>query len=390
MRQLIRTLNRLNPLRLCLTPRPPWQRLMPLGLSLSLPSLVRGEDHVSYRYELYQEDHQRMEINTHAIDFEQKIIDSVIAKGELVYDGISGATPSGTHDSNGNVITKQMEDLRRAANLEVDWRLANHTLSPGLAWSKESDYLSYGLSLGDAIDFNDKNTTLQLGVSQHLDNVADATHKIWTSKSSTEGIIGVSQILSPKDTVDVAFTFGNDSGDLSDPYRVAQYQPDGFPAGIYLSVPERRPAHRNKEVLFASWNHYFESVDGSLELSYRFYHDSYDVFGHTLGVGWHQWLLNRHLMVEPLFRVYEQSSASFYANTFYGPFNTNPDGFHSSDYRLSEFYSLDYGLQATVIVCDHFHITAGYHRYEMRGLDNTSADMYPQANVVTVGCSILW
>jgi hypothetical protein len=51
---------------------------------------------------------------------------------------------------------------------------------------------------------------------------------------------------------------------------------------------------------------------------------------------------------------------------------------------------LDYGLQATVIINDHLRIIGGYHRYEMNGLDNTTADMYPKAHVFTIGLSISW
>jgi hypothetical protein len=51
---------------------------------------------------------------------------------------------------------------------------------------------------------------------------------------------------------------------------------------------------------------------------------------------------------------------------------------------------LDAGIQATVIINDHLRLIAGYHRYEMHGLDNTVAAMYPQANVFTVGISFLW
>lgn len=385
---LIRRANHMRFFRCRLAAWFSWRRLMPLGLSVSLPTVVRAENHVGYRYEYYQEENNRMEINTHAVDFEQKLIDSVTTKGELVYDGISGATPSGIHNPDGSVNTTHMEDLRRAANLELDGRLGRQTLTPGFAWSKEHDYLSYGISMGDAIDFNDKNTTLQFGVSHKFDSVRHADRVTWTGKDTTEGIVGVSQILTPKDILDAAFTFGNDSGYLSDPYRSAQYHQSVLPPGWIFGVPEHRPAHRNKEILFTSWTHYFESVDASLEVSYRFHHDSYEIFSHTLTLGWHQ-RFGQRWMVEPLFRVYEQSSASFYATTFYGS-NAAPDGFYSSDYRLSEFYSLDYGLQATFEVCPHFNITAGYHRYEMRGLDDTSAGMYPQANVVTVGASISW
>ena len=364
-----------------------WRRLLPLGLAVGTPQLLRAENHVDYRYEYYVEDGNRMTINTHSVYFEQKLIDAIIAKGELVYDGISGATPVGTHDINGKAITTHLEDLRRAASLEFDCRLGNHTLTPGFAWSKEHDYLSYGISLNDAIEFNDKNTILQLGLSHNFDSVRQTDHVTWSGKESTEGIIGVSQLLSPKDIFNAAFTLGNDSGYLTDPYRLAEFVPTGFPFDI--GVPERRPSHRNKEILFTSLTHHFDSLDASIEGSYRFYHDSYGVLSHTAALTWHQ-RLGKHFIVEPLFRFSEQSAASFYSPSFTGPFSPNPPGFHSSDYRLSNMFTLDYGLQATAILNDHLRVTAGYHRYEMNGLDKTSSDMYPKANVFTIGLSILW
>ena len=366
---------------------------LPLGLTLSLPQLLRAEDQVDYRYEYYKEDNNRMTIQTHSVYFEQKATDTITAKGELVYDGISGATPTGTHDLAGKVLTTQVNDIRRSLSLQTDCRLGSQTVTPGFAYSKESDYQSYGVSLNDAIDFNEKNTTLQFGVSQNFDNVRNGpTEKIWSDKYSTEGMVGITQLLSPKTTLNAAFTFGNDSGYLSDPYRFAQYLPNtpGWPAGFFIGVPERRPAHRNKEIVYTSLTHYFDKVNASLEGSYRFYHDSYGVVANTVGLTWHQWL-GKHFIAEPFIRLYEQSAADFYQVTFNGPFTTNPSGFHSSDYRLSEFYSTDVGTQFTAVVNNHIHIVAGYHRYEMHGMDGqTSSEMYPKANVYTVGVSFLW
>jgi hypothetical protein len=366
-----------------------WRRCLPLGVAMGVPQLLRGENHVDYRYEYYDEDNNRMTIETHSVYFEQKLVDSVTAKGELIYDGISGATPVGTHNAKGKVLTSKVEDIRRAANLALDWRFSNHLITPGFAYSKESDYVSYGISLGDAVEFNDKNTILQFGASHNFDDVRHSDRKTWSSKDSTDVIIGISQLLSPTTVADAAFTFGYDDGYLDDPYRLAEYHPTIFPKGFNIGVPERRPAHRSREIFFTSLTHHFNDLDASLEISYRFHHDSYEVFSHTLGLTWHQ-RLGKYLIVEPMFRFYEQSAASFYTTTFSGPFTANPRGLHSSDYRLSEFYSLDFGLQVTVIVTDYFHIVAGYHRYEMHGLDNTSAAMYPQANVFTGGISILW
>jgi hypothetical protein len=367
-----------------------WQNYLPLGLTLALPRLLRAEDQVDYRFEYYAEDNNRMTIQTHSVYFEQKLADTVAIKGEVVYDTISGATPLGTHDTKGNLVLAQVEDHRYAGNLTLDTQLGNQTLSPGFAYSTERDYVSYGLSLNDAIAFNDKNTILQLGASHNFDNVRHADRTTWSDKEGTEGLIGISQLLSPRTILTAAFTYGNDSGYLSDPYRLAEYHPTFFPTGFNIGVPEQRPSHRNKEILHTSLTQYFDTVNASLEGSYRFYNDTYGVLAHTVGLTWHQ-RLGKYVIVEPLFRFYEQSAASFYSTTFNGPTMSGPVGFHSSDYRLSNFYSLDYGLQITGVINDHFHVVAGYHRYEMYGLDGkTSAAMYPKANVYTVGVSILW
>jgi len=363
-----------------------WRRFLPLGMAFGVPQILRADNHVDYRYEYYKEDANRMTIETHSVYFEQKLLDSLTAKGELVYDGISGATPTGGYDGSGKPVTTQLTDTRRAGNLELDWQLGNHTLSPGFADSRESDYESRGVSFGDAIAFNDKNTILQFGVDHNFDSVRHSDRITWSDKDQTDVIIGLSQILSPKDIFNVAFTYGYESGYLNDPYRQITFNISGF------AYPEIRPGYRSKEVLFTSLTHFFDSINASLEGSYRFHHDSYDIFSHTVGLTWHQWL-GKHVIVEPMFRFYAQTSASFYHLSVDGFFPSDPfprPPYYSADYRLSEFYSLDYGLQVTGVINDHVRVVAGYHRYEMNGLDNTPGAAYPQANVFTVGFSILW
>ena len=370
-------------------------------------SRAHAEDQLDYGYEYYKEDGNRMTIETHSVYFEQKLTDSVTTKGELVYDGISGSTPTGMiNASTGQPKYTQLQDIRRSGNIEFDCKLGLNTLSPGFAYSKESDYQSIGLSLNDAMEFNEKNTTLQYGISHNFDSVrveqpnnyTGKTMTLWNDKSSTEVFIGISQLLSPKTTFNAAFTFGNDSGYLSDPYRLVGILPiNQPPINFVQGYPENRPSHRNKEVLFTSLTHYYDSLNASLEGSYRLYHDSYGVVANTVGLTWHQWL-GSHFIAEPFFRIYEQSAASFYTYgsrgsvylTKYGTYAASD--YASSDYRLSEFYSTDMGLLATAVINAHLHIFAGYHRYEMHGMDGgaTPSAMYPKANVYTVGLSILW
>lgn len=369
---------------------------LPLGLAWGNWQMARGEDHIDYRYEDYQEDHSRMKIETHSVYFEQKLIDAIIAKGELTYDSISGATPSGLLDSSGHPLTSEVRDIRKAEEIEFDAAVGRQTLTPGFAHSLESDYESYAVSLNDAIAFNEKNTILQLGLSHNFDSVLgrpDQTPRNWNGKQSTEGIIGISQLLSPKAIFTASFTFGNDSGYLNDPYRYANYIGMIGNIGVPEGQADQRPSHRNKEIVYTSLTYFIEPINGSIEGSYRFFHDSFGIYSHTAELTWHQWL-GTHVIIEPRIRVDEQSAADFYSPTFYGPFllqGERPPGIYSSDYRLSELYTLDYGVQATVVINSHVHIVGGYHRYEMHGLDGaTAAGMYPKAHVINIGFSIIW
>jgi hypothetical protein len=369
----------------------PVRLILPMSLAFGGWQAARGENQVDYRYEYYSEDNNRMTINTHSVYFEQKLIDAIIARGELTYDGISGSTPVGTvNPLTGAPYLTHLQDIRRAESVELDTTLGRNTLTPGFAHSLESDYESYGLSLNEVMNFNEKNTALQFGFSRDFDSVLDDNSpRVWHEKQSTEGIIGISQLLSPKTIFTAAVTFGNDSGFLSDPYRKAEFTPNGFPSGI--GVPDRRPSHRNKEIFHTSLTYFVSPLNASIEGSYRFYHDSYGVFSHTLDLSWHQWL-GGHVIVEPSFRFSGQSAADFYTVNFSGPFNPfePPPGVYSSDYRLSELYTVDFGLEATIVVNRHVHLVGGYHRYEMHGLDDTVSGMYPQANVFSAGLSILW
>ena len=357
---------------------------------------ARAGDRVDYRFEHYKEENRRVQVDTHTILFEIELTKTIAAKGEMVYDGISGATPYGAPPRAGStqVPLAKLEDIRRAGNMGFDFHLGNHTLSPLVAYSKESDYESRGISLNDAIDFNEKNTTLRLGASHNFDKVLDfdsprANH----NKDATDGLIGISQLINSKTIFTADFTYGHETGYLTDPYRQVLFQGwltaiPGVP--LYIVYPEVRPTERTKQVFQTTLTHFFEPVNGSAELSYRFHHDSYGVFSHTVAMAWHQ-TLGDHVILEPLVRYYEQSAANFYfpeGVPGLSPIDGDPtrSEHYSADYRLSHFASLTYGLQASVVIKDKLFLDVGYHRYEMYGRDHvTSASAYPKADIYTVG-----
>ena len=143
----------------------------------------------------------------------------------MIYDVISGATPTGAPPLIGQdkVGKAEMHDKRYAGFLEPSLRLGNQTLSAQLSDSQESDYRSVGVALNDAVDFNEKNTTVTVGISHSFDEVqpnegeldyhTDAPLTGPLKKNDTDVLVGVVQLLGPATILSVDVTLGYASGD---------------------------------------------------------------------------------------------------------------------------------------------------------------------------------
>lgn len=287
----------------------------------------------------------------------------------------------------GTVPLAKLHDRREAYSIALPISWANQVLTPSFAHSRETDYKSFGGSLNYSIELNQKNTTLNFGYAHNSDSARDDKF-IWEAKTTDNVLVGVEQLLSPDSYVIVNFVFNNDYGYLSDPYRgvmvlknYPQYNPDD-PA----LIPEVRPRHRSSEILFGSYTRFIHPMDGSFEGSYRFFHDSWGIFSHTVTINWHQ-KLGRHVVLTPMFRYTWQSAADFYYVLV--PDYLNLPTFYSSDYRLSNMETFAMGLSVSWRVAHHLSFDANYYRYIMRGLDGvTSQSAYPSANVASVGLRV--
>jgi hypothetical protein len=412
-------------------------RTLVLACWLQVSNLQRAsaEDHVEYRYEDYREDHGRIHIRTHGVGFEKELSSKITAKGLLVYDGISGATPTGEAPARGSstLPVAEIEDIRRAASLNLDVRSGRHTTTPELSYSEESDYISRGLSINHSIDFNQKNTTLVLGAAHNFDSVGGGALSEFQQKDTTDLLLGLNQLLGPTTVLTVNLTLGYADGYLNDPYRRATFLLPGSPDPIFSDpaavnpLSDNRPHHRFKQVGFVSLTQFIAPLNASVEGGYRLYHDDWGIWASTISLTWNQ-KIGKHLTLSPLFRYYHQGRADFYAPSFQGVsfdeyaggsrvafqdgvfvgFQGDPafpaagdesayqilsvparPSYYSADYRLSQFYALTYGVGARVKLGEHFTVDVACKRYEMHGLDGvTSWSAYPSANVFTVGCGI--
>jgi hypothetical protein len=366
------------------------------------PQRVTAADRAEFKYELYKEEGDRIEVNTGIFQFEKSLGASTILRGETVYDAISGASPTGGPPPRGSsqVPLAELEETRNAGSLELSQRWGRHTLTPQVAYSAEHDYESWGVSFNDAIDLFNKNTTLVVGAAHNFDTIYKGNSPYLPpdseyTKDSTDVFLGITQLLGPKTVLTINGTYGYIDGFLTDPYKGIRF--DAFPDvdGTFI-FPEKRPGYKSREILYTSFRQFITPLNASVEFTYRFYHDSFEISAHTVGLTWYQ-KVGRHLSIEPSVRFHDQSEAYFYYPRVPSDrglpvpvlSNERTPKVYSADYRLSALSSWTYGVKATYRLNDHFSADVAYKRYVMEGKDDeTSSSAYPKANIYTAGVTI--
>lgn len=392
-----------------------------------------GEDRADFKFSYYLEDHHRTEAYSPSLLLETDLTPNTILTINSVYDVISGATPTGepmkrktrqvagapaTATAGGQTVQTsyvavsgasgqvtlvpvttlvpssvgptqptteeygkpylpmtEFEDQRLAVNMGLRHRHGEWVVDAGAAYSTESDYQSLAGSLIVSRDLNKRMTTLSLGASLTHDSVRDTPTGNWEEKDSFDGQFQIAQVIDAKTLLKVSYVAGSSWGYLDDQYKFVLIDDK--------VIDEQRPDRRNKQVIYVSLNRFIDPLNGALEASYRFYHDTYGIDAHTFGLDWYQNLGPKFILV-PSVRYYEQTAADFYATQFTG----SPKDY-SSDYRLSKLGSVTYGMKLIWKVTDKFWADIAYDRYSQFGRDGvTPGESYPEANVVTLGFKI--
>lgn len=404
-----------------------------LALLLLKPRRAHAQGRVEYRYEDYREDGDRMDVQTHSAWFEYALHEKVTARGSVTRDALSGATPTGGPGAPGGpgYESVYMKDVRTAGYAEASIRAGRTLTTPQVAYSEESDYTSTGLSLTETIDFNQRNTSLVLGLARNSDSVKGRFQRRFRYRGTWDFLVGVNQVLGPRTYATFNLTMGYADGYLSDPYKGVNVYFD-LPGDVFDANPwyvvdaEKRPSNKFKQVAFASINHLVPAVNGAVDASYRFHHDNWGVIANTVQVGWAQ-KLGKRVTVSPVFRYHYQTAADFFVvrlnsdpsfkgsrvafdanNDFVGQEGVDPGfdlaladpasyqiisvpaypTYYSADYRLSELQSFTYGVSVAVQLVERASLVLGYRRYDMQGLDpRISAATYPDAHIYSVGLS---
>ncbi len=364
------------------------------------PRTARAENSLRYKYQDYQEMGGRIGVKVQGAAVEQDFGTATHLKVEGVMDAIAGATPSGQPAPAGSdqVPLSILHERRKAWDAALSHQFSGLNLSIGAANSRESDYVSTGWSLNTLVDFNQKNTTLLVGFAGTDDDIKVFYQTARAKKRSHDLIVGVTQLLDPRTSVTLNFTWGHQRGYLADPYKLVQKSTEIIPGvSLPLTFAENRPDERDKWIGFAGINRTFPEVHGSIDLSYRLYHDTYNTTAHTIDAAWFQHCGER-LIFRPGVRFYNQNAAEFYHYDMdrttiapaFGP--PRPNGpFYSSDYRLSAMQTFAYGLKVIFNVTDAWQFDAALEKYDMRGTDHvTPQSAYCRASIITLGGRFSW
>ncbi len=277
-------------------------------------------------------------------------------EASMVVDSVSGASPKWHTDISS---ASRMSDERTAGDVKITRYFARSAWSASLATSSEHDYQSNAIGLDVRWSTEDNNRTWALGYGLSMDRIGRHNGPLDKQKRTQEFMVGVTQVLTPGDIVQLNLTRSDGQGYYDDPYKTPGY--------------EQRPDQRNAWIGLARWNHYLEPADAALRTSYRYYSDTFGVESHTLGMEWAQ-PLGRWTLT-PGVRYYSQSAANFFLNpvldaqgryslddTAYAA-DSNWGNNQSADQRLAAFGALTWSLKAAYAISDNTSVDVKYESY---------------------------
>lgn len=320
---------------------------------------------------------------------------------ELVNEDMSGASPTFVQPSASFAPVQAMsgatiEDTRNDILFSTNYYLNNGRLGFGTGYSTENDYQAINATFDGETHFNEKNTTLGAGLGFSYDTIEPTDGDIILNRPEKEDKqtytlnLGLSQILSRGSNVQSSLTYAHPTGYLSDPYK------EMFVLGNPL-LPDNRPDARNQLTWLTRYRGYVRELDGTFHADYQFYIDDWGIQSHTVEIAWHKMLWDQ-LRIVPSLRYYSQTEADFYEPFFLAP---PAGGEWSSDYRLSAYGALGFGLKADWFFRvpwtgrSDFKLTLGWEHYVSSGdlalvEVETPAPGLVNYNVFTIGIAVLY
>lgn len=326
----------------------------------------------------YYHENGRVQAVEPVVNLSKTFAGGEVATLDVTFDSLSGASPNGALPSNvpqtfaspsGKSLTTgrhlytiapgalpadpHYKDDRIAVDGNWEFAVSRLThVSLGGKLSGEDDFISATVSASIAQDFNEKNTTLLLGVNNEFDSLKpiggaplpDSDYAAFdkTGAKTKDGagvLLGLTQVMTRRWLSELNLSLDRFHGYLNDPYKFTSVLDA---AGNTLGyVYESRPQERTRKSAYlenrVAWNTL------SAGLSLRYMDDDWGIHSDTVQAHVHFSFANRQQYLEPSIRWYRQSAANFYTPWLIEP---RPSmGFQASDSRLGAFHAFTYGVK---------------------------------------------
>ncbi len=307
---------------------------------------------LSYRYSNYQESdvpsgrvilgsEERYDIDVHQFRVFTPIGSSFSLDAMVQHEVLSGASPWSSVDPDGDgspdliMSGASIREERTDLAIGVSYYYDEGRVGFNYSNSTENDYFSNSIGADWEREFNDKQTTFNIGFSIADDVIDPKDNNIHENsidpvvgsenKGSYSIYVGIGHIIDKTTLIQSGFSFSRITGYLTDPYKLI----------------DRRPDSREQFTWTVRYRRFLKSLNSALHLDYRLYRDTWSIISHTVRFSWYKNLANRWQLV-PFIRYYSQTEASFYV-----PIDNaaSTASFFSSDSRLSEFGALSGGLK---------------------------------------------
>lgn len=337
----------------------------------------------------YQENDGRVSAIEPVISGTREFDDGDIVNLKLVFDSLTGATPTGAHASSieqtfTNPSGKKPYTVA-AGDLPLDDTFLDTRVAFSGSWdtavidnysriilggniSKEYDYASLGVSANFLRDFNNRNTTFSTAIGLTSDTISPsgdiptpfANMRIAGTGTNRDGadddktitdlMLGITQVINRRTLMQFNLSFSETSGYMNDPYKIITIiDTNGLPttatgADELPYAYENRPDSRSRQLFF--WKTVHHLTEDVINVAYRYHTDDWGIDSHTIDFHY-RYELDNGSYLQPHLRYYTQTAADFFVtslNESEAAAATTSD-YASADYRLGEFITNTIGLK---------------------------------------------
>lgn len=332
---------------------------------------------IGYRYHSYEEDPidqdkvlgiatDRYDIDVNQFRLVAPLNDNFQLDVDYQREKMSGASPWYTFKLGDEAPVQIMsgasiEDTRTdfAAKLSYFWE--RQVAGIKIARSNEDDYDSLAIGLDYTYETEDRLNTFTLATDVSNDDINPVDADLFPQRPTTEQskrsnsvLLSYARVLNTNMVAKFSLGYSEKTGYLSDPYKLAFVN--------FALLNDNRPNSRYTRTFSAQLRYFSDTLNGALHADYRYYNDSWNINSNTIELAWYQ-NLGHGFQLTPSVRLYDQSDAFFY-EVFYE--QERNDGLYSTDYRLSEYGAITYGLTLTKSF-GHWSLSLSAEQYRSGG-----------------------